>query len=1776
MAYDIKYIMQFTSDRGNEIRIEVLKRDYQGEIIYKSLGGAPSLSIEQGDGAIKGSSLAFAMQADVEGELQELYTTDNKKFKVFLYRNNVLYWQGYLVPELYSENYVDPPYDVEVIASDQLGILKNVTYNEEDVLTSLIEIIQKILAQTLLDIQCSIHLQLSTKQGLLLETSYISAAAFNGQSCYDALNSILQSCNCCIMQIANEWIILSVTDATVLYSKNGEVIEKAHCTIGQMGNADVCPEGSVTMVNAPAIKGVTVGYNHTLRNSMLKNANCVNRSEWSYTPGGVEERFPGEIDMGDVVCKCYFWLLKQKNLKEDSSLQLWQDIALEHDTDNAYNLSFRYMFMSEADLLLLSVVYATDSNKTLYLTSNGWKTGLDKTNVNSYIHVTGTNGNSTSVYSMSDASKYQEASISFMLPNEPGALRIGFINCTSDYSDPFFTRQILVTDVYLTVDGVTGKTATTLVEPSATSPQEEMAIVYGEPINSVNAQALDMTYLRYKDGTAVGTVYLSGQEYSSYYPAIVQDFSRYYGVKKMQLQGALMGADVLHPLYVDIFTEKVLRLVSGQYDLLHDTVSVSIEEVPVTFVEYDLVVFAQENNPNKNTTTNSGTTVVGGGGESLLGIQSDGDVFVKNNRAITGVEAKFAALALPITKPSSTTEEKTYLYSSSPATYPAIDIAKVIIAISNNATDITVVSNRVQKFEDVIGIDSNGDVYIKGMRNFYTERGTIGMAGLGSGGSGGGGGTAGLGSVTVRVNGKDYITDASGIVTIPDYPTSLPASDVYSWAKAATKPSYTASEVGALSTSGGTITISSYQGITIKRASANATPLLWFSNNNGNLGAIGFNANKEVVIDNTSTEYTLIHSGNIGSYNAGSATKLQTARTIWGQNFDGAGNITKTLHITEPVPNTEYAEGIRINTMNGDFSSIWFNTINISGYDKGMWGITAMASGNFRIRGGANGLSDLVNITKDGNVLMGTTNDGGHKLRVQGSSYVTGEGIFGGVISANSGILSRNELSFRNNAVIQSYSLPLQINPQGNNVLIGTNADNGAMLQVNGNISAVTFRTNGDVGMWKGSTFTGSLTADDLAYYANKHIFYGSNVGISTPNPQYKLDVNGTTRTTELKIGSATLSWDETNKALKISSNVYSDGTIAMGELGEGGSGTGGATGIVTIRVNGADYTSSNGIVTLPNYPTVPTSLPASDVYSWAKAATKPSYTASEVGALSTKGGTLSGGLTISSGNLLVEKGDTITNKLYPIADNAYILGQNSRRWSDVRTVLINGGTPIHSGNYSDYALPKSGGTINGGLSINRGGYPYISYSNSNTFYGHLGFSGVGIPSMYDGTAWKDLIHSGNYSSYALPLSGGTISSSELAPLNIKRNSTGAAAIAYSGQSVTYGTLGFNDTTGPKWFDASYAEYTLIHSGNIGSYNAGSATKLQTARTIWGQNFDGAGNITKTLHITEPVPNTEYAEGIRINTMNGDFSSIWFNTINISGYDKGMWGITAMASGNFRIRGGANGLSDLVNITKDGNVLMGTTNDGGHKLRVQGSSYVTGEGIFGGVISANSGILSRNELSFRNNAIIQSYSLPLQINPQGNNVLIGTIEDKGNCLYVYKGGADGDVARFGSSATWCALVVEVDGAKGWSVGCNNKEEFYFYSHRNAQVLSISNTGDVVAQGTIAMARLASSSDRKLKDNIADVSAEQSMGIIRKLRPTTWDWKKDGKKSYGLIAQEVAPIVPEMVVDMGHLHLEYNQLHAFEIGAIKHIDSEVEILKRRVNELENEIRQYRRA
>lgn len=56
--------------------------------------------------------------------------------------------------------------------------------------------------------------------------------------------------------------------------------------------------------------------------------------------------------------------------------------------------------------------------------------------------------------------------------------------------------------------------------------------------------------------------------------------------------------------------------------------------------------------------------------------------------------------------------------------------------------------------------------------------------------------TGGKGTANgIVVNGNTYTPNEDGIITLPNYPTTLPASDVYSWAKQPNKPSYSFGEL---------------------------------------------------------------------------------------------------------------------------------------------------------------------------------------------------------------------------------------------------------------------------------------------------------------------------------------------------------------------------------------------------------------------------------------------------------------------------------------------------------------------------------------------------------------------------------------------------------------------------------------------------------------------------------------------------------------------------------------------------------------------------------------------------------------------------------------------------------------------------------------------------------------------------------------------------------------------------------------------------------------------
>jgi hypothetical protein len=95
-------------------------------------------------------------------------------------------------------------------------------------------------------------------------------------------------------------------------------------------------------------------------------------------------------------------------------------------------------------------------------------------------------------------------------------------------------------------------------------------------------------------------------------------------------------------------------------------------------------------------------------------------------------------------------------------------------------------------------------------------------------------------------------------------------------------------------------------------------------------------------------------------------------------------------------------------------------------------------------------------------------------------------------------------------------------------------------------------------------------------------------------------------------------------------------------------------------------------------------------------------------------------------------------------------------------------------------------------------------------------------------------------------------------------------------------------------------------------------------------------------------------------------------------------------------------------------------------------------------------------------------------------------------------------------------------------------------------------------GSLNAVNFNTTSDENLKTNIKTV--ENSLETVEKLRGVSFDWKETGKGSYGVIAQELEEVLPELVKDGEIKSVNYNGIIGVLIEAIKELKAEIEELK----------------
>lgn len=419
--------------------------------------------------------------------------------------------------------------------------------------------------------------------------------------------------------------------------------------------------------------------------------------------------------------------------------------------------------------------------------------------------------------------------------------------------------------------------------------------------------------------------------------------------------------------------------------------------------------------------------------------------------------------------------------------------------------------------------------------------------------------------------------------------------------------------------------------------------------------------------------------------------------------------------------------------------------------------------------------------------------------------------------------------------------------------------------------------------------------------------------------------------------------------------------------------------------------------------------------------------------------------------------------------------------------------------------------------------------------------------------------------------------------IRVIQDSRGSINNSFGLINSTYNTEAYTSLSA-----AATALYNVAYQGTVSGTDtctvshANSATKLQTPRTIWGQSFDGTGNVSGSLsgvgHIQFSADNS-YSIGTTTSEAAHTYTrQVWARHLNASRVYAGDTNLYIGYSNTAQIRffsgtkQSGDGSNERMTISTNGNVGIGTAVPA-YKLHVAGDIYSSDRVI------ANNSVLSNK---------LYSSTTP-------NNTENKCIEIAGNTIREYHSGANpyhSDIilnydslifsaygtiditANQGGITLGTGGSIKLSSAGGFNI--TYRGAHFSVSQTNGSEYtwsmdSIKAKGNILATGGITAY---SSSDIRLKQDLRKLDY---FGIIKAMGGTFgFAWKKDNTRSIGWIAQHVLcnPHLKDIVEtdEKGYYKINYwsPKLIATAFGAIEQVGDEVSRLKARVVFLESEV------
>ncbi|WP_303181893.1 hypothetical protein [uncultured Butyricimonas sp.] len=576
--YGIRYILGFSSEKYNhDYRILVKEKDYTGGVENKALGSAPILRQDDSDSGISGTSLELVIQADVDGELTSLYTVDNKKFLVELYRGDMLLWCGYVLPEQYSEPYISVPYDVSVTASDGLGILKDIPFALTGERT-LFDVIKYCCDQTsiLLDFEFVSSLRESSmsENDVMQVQTKLDVAIFSGKTCYEVLESCMISLDSFITQSENRWCVAKYTDLdkkSLIYSNTGVKKGERYLDVGILGSIenDFYPIGNLEKEILPAYKSTKLSYDYGKKVSFLSNYNFSSELDcWEYTMTQRPTRVRHAYYDGEGFVRILGRSAIGGTAEEPSYIR--QTVNVEK-TDKSLTFIISHamgMGIPEGNGEFNIKIKLVGNTRTYYLTKSGWRTVEDCIVVSSHYqgqHIM----DETDMTRVDNYTEFKILSNGFP---ETGNLTIQIENPVVITDFRLYINKVIVTN-----DLPTGIDVDVNLNSNASTSYDSVDIAFGDTPVVANAKKLFSGILWNDNGFT--RTWTNGNKTDSFFYTVLKCLCSRIGFPRQQLSGTIQGKYLrTFMLARDKYSNLLFHVKEASLNLLTDEMDCTLEQ----------------------------------------------------------------------------------------------------------------------------------------------------------------------------------------------------------------------------------------------------------------------------------------------------------------------------------------------------------------------------------------------------------------------------------------------------------------------------------------------------------------------------------------------------------------------------------------------------------------------------------------------------------------------------------------------------------------------------------------------------------------------------------------------------------------------------------------------------------------------------------------------------------------------------------------------------------------------------------------------------------------------------------------------------------------------------------------------------------------------------------------------------------------------------------------------------------------------------------------------